>query len=63
MVRAIEYDITEFCESCVALCAQLTDTDPATYPAAGAPFGPDLIDFEDCKAAQEGGNTPQQRGP
>eukprot|EP00959_Pyramimonas_sp_CCMP1952_P300609 6287845-Pyramimonas_sp.AAC.1 len=40
MVRAIEYDMTEFFESCVTLYAQLTDTDPATYPAAGTPFGP-----------------------
>eukprot|EP00959_Pyramimonas_sp_CCMP1952_P086011 1799053-Pyramimonas_sp.AAC.1 len=46
MVRAIEYEMIGFFESCVTLYAQLTDADPATYPAAGAPFGPVLTDFE-----------------
>eukprot|EP00959_Pyramimonas_sp_CCMP1952_P333230 6977555-Pyramimonas_sp.AAC.1 len=41
--------MTEFFESCVTLYAELTDTDPATYPAAGTSFGPELIDLEDCQ--------------
>eukprot|EP00959_Pyramimonas_sp_CCMP1952_P345687 7239501-Pyramimonas_sp.AAC.1 len=44
----------EFFESCVALYAQLTDTDPATYPAAGAPFGFELTDPEDGQGGPRG---------
>eukprot|EP00959_Pyramimonas_sp_CCMP1952_P338743 7094066-Pyramimonas_sp.AAC.1 len=44
IVRAIGYDMIEFFESCMTLYAQLTDADPATYPAAGAPLGPELTD-------------------
>eukprot|EP00959_Pyramimonas_sp_CCMP1952_P320250 6701913-Pyramimonas_sp.AAC.1 len=47
LVKVIEYDLTEFFDSCVTLYAQLTYADPATYPAAGTPFGPELIDLED----------------
>eukprot|EP00959_Pyramimonas_sp_CCMP1952_P039919 834697-Pyramimonas_sp.AAC.1 len=46
--------MTEFFDSCVTLYAQLTDADPATYPAAGAPFGPDLIDLEDGQGGPRG---------
>eukprot|EP00959_Pyramimonas_sp_CCMP1952_P426865 8940248-Pyramimonas_sp.AAC.1 len=46
--------MTEFFESCVKLCAQLTDTDPATYPAAGTPFGPELTDLEDGQGGPRG---------
>ena len=46
-VRVIEYDMTQFFESCVQLYAELTDTDPSTYSAAGTPFGPELTDLED----------------
>eukprot|EP00959_Pyramimonas_sp_CCMP1952_P082236 1718370-Pyramimonas_sp.AAC.1 len=54
LVQVIEYDMTEFCESCVTLYAQLTDSDPATYPAAGTPFGPDFTDFEDGQGGPRG---------
>eukprot|EP00959_Pyramimonas_sp_CCMP1952_P141005 2951182-Pyramimonas_sp.AAC.1 len=56
MVRAIEYNMTEFFESCVTLYAQLTDTDPATDPAAGAPRGPELTDFEGGQGGPRGDN-------
>eukprot|EP00959_Pyramimonas_sp_CCMP1952_P178367 3728504-Pyramimonas_sp.AAC.1 len=46
--------MTEFFESCVTLYAQLTDTDPATYPAAGTPFGPELVDLEDGQGGPRG---------
>eukprot|EP00959_Pyramimonas_sp_CCMP1952_P125473 2623397-Pyramimonas_sp.AAC.1 len=46
--------MTEFFESCVTLYAQLTDTDPATYPAAGTPFGPELTDLEDGQGGPRG---------
>ena len=49
--RVIEYDMTEFFESCVTLYAELTDTDPTTYPAAGTPFGPELTYLEDGQGA------------
>eukprot|EP00959_Pyramimonas_sp_CCMP1952_P313280 6557312-Pyramimonas_sp.AAC.1 len=39
--------MTEFFDSCVTLYAQLTDADPATYPAAGTPFCPEFTDLED----------------
>ena len=52
--RVIEYDMTEFFESCVTLYAQLTDTDPATYPAAGTPFGPELSNLEDGQGGPRG---------
>eukprot|EP00959_Pyramimonas_sp_CCMP1952_P248192 5187895-Pyramimonas_sp.AAC.1 len=46
--------MTEFFDSCVTLYAQLTDADPATYPAAGAPFGPELTDLEDGQGGPRG---------
>eukprot|EP00959_Pyramimonas_sp_CCMP1952_P429928 9004209-Pyramimonas_sp.AAC.1 len=46
--------MTGFFESCVTLYAQLTDTDPATYPAAGTPFGPELTDLEDGQGGPRG---------
>eukprot|EP00959_Pyramimonas_sp_CCMP1952_P425161 8905490-Pyramimonas_sp.AAC.1 len=46
--------MTELFDSCVALYAQLTDTDPATYPAAGPPFGPELSDLEDGQGGPRG---------
>eukprot|EP00959_Pyramimonas_sp_CCMP1952_P392961 8234107-Pyramimonas_sp.AAC.1 len=46
--------MTEFFESCVTLYAQLTDTDPATYPAAGTPFGPEFADLEDGQGGPRG---------
>eukprot|EP00959_Pyramimonas_sp_CCMP1952_P215775 4513269-Pyramimonas_sp.AAC.1 len=45
--------MTEFFESCVTLYAQLTDTDPAAYPAAGTPFGPEFMTSKTAKAALE----------
>eukprot|EP00959_Pyramimonas_sp_CCMP1952_P084989 1777089-Pyramimonas_sp.AAC.1 len=62
MVRAIEYDMTDVFESCVTLYAQLTDADPATYPAAGAPFGPELTDFEDGQGGPRGENYSPAEG-
>eukprot|EP00959_Pyramimonas_sp_CCMP1952_P270750 5660102-Pyramimonas_sp.AAC.1 len=58
MVRVIEYDMTEFFESCAAFYALLTDADPAAYPAAGTPFGPKLIDFEDGQGGPRGEKQP-----
>eukprot|EP00959_Pyramimonas_sp_CCMP1952_P303284 6346398-Pyramimonas_sp.AAC.1 len=52
--RVIEYDMTELFDSCVTLYVQLTDTDPATHPAAGTPFGPELIDLEDGQGGPRG---------
>eukprot|EP00959_Pyramimonas_sp_CCMP1952_P337811 7074139-Pyramimonas_sp.AAC.1 len=46
--------MTEFFESGATLYAQLTDTDPATYPAAGAPFGPEHVDLEDGQGGPRG---------
>eukprot|EP00959_Pyramimonas_sp_CCMP1952_P004479 93789-Pyramimonas_sp.AAC.1 len=46
--------MTEFFESCVTLFALLTDTDPATYPTAGTPFGPELVDLEDGQGGPRG---------
>eukprot|EP00959_Pyramimonas_sp_CCMP1952_P246714 5156522-Pyramimonas_sp.AAC.1 len=46
--------MTEFFDSCVTLYAQLTDADPATYPAAGTPFGPELTDLEDGQGGPRG---------
>ena len=46
--------MTEFFDSCVALYAQLTDTGPSTYPAAGTPFGPELSDLEDGQGGPRG---------
>eukprot|EP00959_Pyramimonas_sp_CCMP1952_P249775 5221803-Pyramimonas_sp.AAC.1 len=62
MVRAIEYDMTERFESCVTLYSQLADTDPATDPAAGAPSGPELTDFEDGQGGPRGDKCPPARG-
>ena len=53
-VRVIEYDMTDFFESCVTLYAELTNTDPATYPAAGTPFGPELTSFQDGQDGPRG---------
>eukprot|EP00959_Pyramimonas_sp_CCMP1952_P469404 9494873-Pyramimonas_sp.AAC.1 len=46
--------MTELFDSCVTLSAQLTDTDPATYPASGTPFGPELTDLEDGQGGPRG---------
>eukprot|EP00959_Pyramimonas_sp_CCMP1952_P344597 7217316-Pyramimonas_sp.AAC.1 len=54
MVRAIEYDMIEFFESCVTLYAQLPDTDPATYPVAGTLFSLELTEFEDGQGGSRG---------
>eukprot|EP00959_Pyramimonas_sp_CCMP1952_P339258 7105557-Pyramimonas_sp.AAC.1 len=54
MVRALEYDMAELSDSCVTLYAQLTDTGPATYPAAGTQFGPELTDCEDGQGGPRG---------
>eukprot|EP00959_Pyramimonas_sp_CCMP1952_P459562 9478425-Pyramimonas_sp.AAC.1 len=48
----------EFLESCVTLYAQLTDTDPATYPAVGTSCGPELADFEDRRGGPRGEKHP-----
>ena len=37
----------DFFQSRVTLHAELTDTDPATYPKLGTPYGPELTSFED----------------
>ena len=50
----MEYDMTQFFESCVQLYAELTDTDPSTYPAAGTPYGPELTDLEDGQGGPRG---------
>eukprot|EP00959_Pyramimonas_sp_CCMP1952_P112208 2346082-Pyramimonas_sp.AAC.2 len=50
--------MTEFFESCVMHYAQLTDTDLATYPAAGTPIGPELTDFEDGQGGPRGEKHP-----
>ena len=44
----------DFLRSCVTLCAELTDTDPATYLAVGSPFGPELADLEDGQGGPRG---------
>ena len=41
-VRVIEYDMSEFFSSCVQAYAELTHTDPDTYPMMGTPVGPEL---------------------
>eukprot|EP00959_Pyramimonas_sp_CCMP1952_P191391 4001823-Pyramimonas_sp.AAC.1 len=46
--------MTDLFESCVTFYAQLTDTDSATYPAAGTPFGPELTDLEDGQGGPRG---------
>ena len=40
-------DMEDFFKSCVQAYAELTDTDPATYPKSGTPFGPELTSLED----------------
>eukprot|EP00959_Pyramimonas_sp_CCMP1952_P339709 7114519-Pyramimonas_sp.AAC.2 len=50
--------MTEFLESCVMLSVQFTDIDPATYPAPGTPFGPELIGFEDGQGGPRGEKHP-----
>eukprot|EP00959_Pyramimonas_sp_CCMP1952_P132576 2772251-Pyramimonas_sp.AAC.1 len=54
--------MAEFFGSCVTLYAQLTDTDPATHPAAGTPFGPELTDLEDGQGGPRGEVYPPGRG-
>ena len=44
----------QFFRSCVTLYAELTDTDPSTYPAAGTPFGPELSHLEDGQGGPRG---------
>ena len=34
--------------------AELTDADPSTYPAAGAPFRPELVDLGDRQGGPRG---------
>eukprot|EP00959_Pyramimonas_sp_CCMP1952_P128738 2692289-Pyramimonas_sp.AAC.1 len=46
--------MTEFFESCVPLYAQLADTDPAIYPAAGTPAGREFTDLEDGPGGPRG---------
>ena len=44
----------EFFQSCVDLYAELTDTDPANYPAVGTPFGSEHTDIEDGQGGPRG---------
>ena len=46
-VRVLEYDVEDFFKSCVTAYAEVTDTDLATYPKSGTPFGQELTIFED----------------
>ena len=50
----IEYDMAEFFQSRVDLYAELTDTDPANYPAVGTPFGIEHTDLEDGQGGPRG---------
>ena len=50
----MEYDMEDFFRSCVALYAELTDTDPATYPAVGTPFGPEMASLLDGRGGPQG---------
>ena len=52
--RVMEYDMEDFFRSCVDTYAELTDTDPATYPKSGTPFGPGLTSFEDGQGGPRG---------
>ena len=45
-VRVIEYDMSDFFKSCVALYADLTGTDPKDYPMVPTPFGPAATEIE-----------------
>ena len=53
-VRVIEDDMQEFFESCVQVYAQLTDTDPVTYPHVGTPYGSKLANLEDGQGGPRG---------
>ena len=53
-VRVIEYDMEEFFQSCVDLYAELTDTNPANYPAVVTPFGIEHTDLEDGQGGPRG---------
>merc|ERR1712086_1203185 len=53
-VRVMDYDMTGFFESGIALYAELTDTDPANYPAVATPFGAEHVDVEDGQGGPRG---------
>merc|ERR1712086_538116 len=53
-VRVIEYDMGTFFQSAIDLYAELTDTDPANYPAVGTPFGIEHTDIEDGQGGTRG---------
>jgi hypothetical protein len=46
-VQAIEYDMEEFFMSCVQRYADMTGTDPSTYPRVPTPFGVEDVNLED----------------
>ena len=54
----MEYDMEDFFKDCVRLYAELTDTDPSTYPKSGAPFGPELTTLEDGQGGPRGEVVP-----
>ena len=47
--------------SCVTLCAELADADPATSAAVGSPFGPELADLEDGQGGLAGRSSLRRR--
>ena len=53
-VTAITYDMIDFFKSCVGTYAELTDTDPETYPKSGSPYGPEMTSFEDGQGGPRG---------
>jgi hypothetical protein len=46
-VQAVEYDMEEFFQSCVQRYADMTGTDPTTYPRVPTPFGVEDVNLED----------------
>jgi len=50
----MEYDMRGFFESSIALYSELTDTDPANYPAVATPFGVEHTDIEDGQGGPRG---------
>ena len=50
----MDYDMTGFFESGIALYAELTDTDPANYPVVATPFGAEHLDIEDGQGGPRG---------
>ena len=53
-VKVMEYDMRGFFESSIELYAELTDTDPANYPAVATPFGVEHTDIEDGQGGPRG---------